>query len=306
MRAVFGRKGRDTRDRRGARERTGGAPSPLSGSREGGVSCCQRIGKEFFMNPFQVEDATGKSIDLMATFSPRPTWVSTFLKFILFASALATMITGIVMSDPAWFYFATFKHWAFIVTTLYFLMSLVHTMDRPEIASNRYIPFLTRVTWTLYVIAAPSQLLSCILYWALEFDDINDLEFDVVMVNGVFAVLLFWEGWTLNSVPIRLNHIWWFAFFIVCFFGWTLIHAKFEIGNPTNPYGDDLYFFLPWDDEPDQAAIVFGFTMVVVVPICFHTIWLFSLATSRRFQKQKDVRERLVEASESEDESTVF
>lgn len=230
---------------------------------------------------FTIKEATGKYIDVPESFAPRPKWWMVVFKLVIFVAVAYMMVGEVIKTSPKSFFFATFDHWALTVTTMYLFMSLAGNITRkassdPDFASGKYLPNLWhKITWVLFEIAAPSQLLATIAFWAFEYEGV-DPEI-MLMVHGIVLVLLLTEGLGVNRVPVRINHQWFLLSFIYAFLLWALIHSYSQIGNPSKVGEISLYSFLQWNVTPVQALLSTIFILFVVAPLAYWLVWCLSL-----------------------------
>lgn len=251
-------------------------------------------------NLFTIKETTGKYVDIPASFAPRPKWWMVLFKFVIFVVVAYMLVGEIIKTSPKAFFFATFDHWALTVTTMYLFMSLVGNITRkassdPDFASGKYLPTMWhKITWVLFEIAAPSQLLATIAFWAFEYEGV-DPEI-MLMVHGIVLVLLLMEGLGVNRIPVRINHQWFFLAFIYAFLLWTLIHSYTQIGNPAKFGEISLYSFLQWNVTPVQAVLSTILILIVIAPLAYFFIWGLSLFSfpwkftgrHRRYLSQED------------------
>ena len=230
---------------------------------------------------FTIKEANGKYIDIPESFAPRPKWWMVLFKFVIFVAVAYMMLGEVFKTSPKSFFFATFDHWALMVTIVYLFMSLVGQISRktssdPDFASGKYLPNMWhKVTWILFEIAAPSQLLATIAFWAFEYDGV-DPEI-MLMVHGIVLVLLLSEGLGVNRIPVRINHQWFFLSFIYAFLLWALVHSYTQIGNPVKQGEISLYPFLQWNVTPVQALLSTIVILFVIAPLAYWLVWCLSL-----------------------------
>jgi hypothetical protein len=298
---LFGR-----RRAKDARDTKLGGKAHLLPPRE--LNVCSRYCAEFCMPPYQMEEADGRLIDLHASFAPKPSWISAFIKFILFAAATAIMTDGLLDTTPTMFFFAYITNWSLTVTLLYFFCSLLVTLYPPFITGTTNLPFLIKLTWMLFSVAAPAELTVTVLYWGLEFSgDLTEITYRGFMVHGVFMILLFWEGFSVNRIPVRISQQWLFFLYMALYLGWTLLHAYYLeiIGDPTSTDDDVIYTNLTWIENPAETGIVAAIALFFAVPLAFVIVWLLSLFSfpcsfngrNRKYLDRKEARETLVVAA---------
>lgn len=265
---------------------------------------------------FTIREVTGKYIDVQASFTPKPKWWITVLKFVIFAWIAFIAIDDFLRMKPKSFYLATFDHWATVVTIFYLFSSFLANALRPpsntlDFATERNLPGLWhKMIWALFSIAAPSQILSSLAFWIFDYSG-EDLEGNLV-VHGSVVILLLVEGLCLNRIPLRINHQWFFFAFVYAFLLWTLIHSYLNIGNPVKDRGEHaLYPFLVWNDAPFITTIYVLFILLLVVPLIYWVVWMMSLFSfpwkfqgkNRRYLSQEESKtmESYVEMDSDQD-----
>lgn len=267
------------------------------------LNVCSRYCAEFAMYPYRVEEVDGRLIDLDASFAPRPEWSSTFIKFFLFAAVAAIMIDELLDTTPTMLYFAYITNWSLTVTLLYFFFSLLVTLYPPFITGTSNPPFLIKLTWMLFSVAAPAQLTVTVLYWGLEFSrDFSAITYRDIMVHGVFMILLFWEGFSVNRIPVRISQQWLYFLYITLYLSWTLLYAYF--GDPTSADDDVINAILSCIEDPVGREIAVASALFFAVPLAFVIVWLLSLfsypcsfnATNRKYLDREEAKETLIVA----------
>ena len=251
---------------------------------------------------FTIRDAkSGKYLDIPRSFAPKPKWWMVVCKLVIFAWVAYVFVGEVYKTYPTGFYLATFDHWALTVTMIYLWFSfLCNALRKPsqslDFPSNRYIPTLWhKITWTLFAIAAPSELFATLAFWIFEFQG-RDVGDNLIVHLSIFVLLLL-EGLFLNRTPVRINHHWFFFGFIYAFLFWSLIHSYTFIGNPTKERGmNSLYPFLNWESAPITTALNVVVILFIIAPIVYWIVWMLALfsfpcsfkGNNRRYLSQEE------------------
>lgn len=160
-----------------------------------------------------------------------------------------------------------------------------------------------KITWYLYNLVAHNTILVTLLYWALDYDSSSTtVTFNVMAPHGATAIVTMMEGFLVNRIPIRFYH--WLGAVVpyqIAYLVWTILHMKFDIGNPhkydvdeeTND--DTLYDVVDWKDDALGTAITFVIVVLVVGPILQLLLFTLSLylpfcRNSRRYEQTKQER----------------
>lgn len=281
-----------------------------------GFACCSAIGREFRSPMFDLaerrrrDDAPSNDgddsaavlsssndpseeeaiMDVVRTFSPRPRAAYIFAKVFIAAWIVSIMASSITKATHSSFWMAYLTHWGLVVTAAYALMSVFvaayFAMRPPE---NPGAPeggklLLVKITWALFAIALPGEIVITILFWVLEFD--GTVRYVSVMVHGGALVLVAIDGFLLSRIPLRMKQFFLYESFSVIYILWSVIHAYSGIGNPYNDgvdkTDDAIYDSLAWKNNVANAAILSVGVVFVFNPIVF----LFCRAVSRMFPRR--------------------
>ena len=122
----------------------------------------ERIKKEFKLSLFSEEDANGKEIDLLETFSPSPIGLVIGAKVMLLAVSTFNFVTSILNyndSKEMWPMFLT--KWGFMLGYSYLLSSTVTVIAPLK---------LMKLTWGLFAASINIQMFITINFWVLVYD----------------------------------------------------------------------------------------------------------------------------------------
>jgi len=231
---------------------------------------------------FSIRDYNGKDIDVAASFGPKPKWWAVLVKLVIFLCVGYLAYGELWKTEPTAFFFATFGNWVLVVSFLYLFFSLVGNIKRRDpdddvkVASPKNLPALWhKITWILFEIAAPAQALATLSFWIFDFDG-GYLE-GKLLVHGLVPFLVLLEGFSLNRVPVRINHQWFFLAFIYLFSLWSLIHSYTNIGNPMKVNDISLHPLLQWNVTPINAALSTILILFLIAPVTYWFVWMISL-----------------------------
>lgn len=246
---------------------------------------------------FTIRDRNGKYLDIPRSLAPEPKiWMMLF-KLVILAWVAYLFSEEWSTTHPTRFFFATFDHWALTCTLLYLWCSFccnafsrfhkhapadndtaTTTPTTTSINPRRHLPTkLHKITWFLFDVAAPSQILASLGFWLFQFEHGKNLEDDLV-VHGTVLLLVLVEGLVINRVPVRVNHQWFFFGLVYTFLLWSLIHSYTSMGNPMAKYGtDDLYPFLRWLRHPFWTTLWVLIIFFIITPLVYLFVWALSL-----------------------------
>lgn len=244
--------------------------------------CCGRLRAETKHRAFDPKEAIlGQVINGPASFAPNGRW-PLLAKTLLFGWTTSVMVDGLLDYDPVSFYPAYLTNVSLIITVIYFFSSWLNTVQSTLSSSsldNTSVTFWHNISWALYALAAPAEIIVTAGYWGMEWDgSMAVIGYRNIMVHGGVLLLVLFEGSFVNRIPLRLRHFAFLVFYLIGYFVWTLIHSVLEIGNPTTPEDDDsLYAVLQWKTDPLSTAKIAAIFMFVLAPIAFGTVYGLSL-----------------------------
>lgn len=255
------------------------------------VSCWGRFVGELRRPMFGVMEVDGTEIDVQASFAPKPTWRTVFIKFVLLAWTLSIVVTDLQEygSVYAKYYLIYLTNWCHVSTILYIAVSLMISvcpgMAQQPVSSNDARPnFLLRMNWGLFSVVATIQMSVALLFWMLEYDVDNGVipAYSSLMKHGIFMVLVLAEGLILNATPIRARQLFLSMTFTSLYFIWSLLHSFLGVGNPlrqdNNDTTDDdaIYEAINWKKRPESTAMIAAITALLIVPVLFLMLWMWS------------------------------
>lgn len=279
------------------------------------MGCGERINTELRHPPFSAEEpvTNGAVLHGPNTFGPNGRWFL-FTKTVLVIWTITVMVDGILSTPssskndgsiaiPHVFYWAYLTHWTLTMSLFYLVTSWYHTLhsttssnlslqiQRPfghdSANDTKSLTWFHKLTWMLFVIAAPGEIVVALGYWGLEWDGTAEsaLVYSNVMVHGVIVAVVLVDGFVLNRIPLRLTHAMFLLLYLSAYLVWTVVYETLDIDNPWttdddgNMYDDHLYRALQWQDDLLGTMIAAAQLLFVAVPVAFTVVWGLSLYT---------------------------
>ena len=240
-----------------------------------------------------VDSTKAPNIDVARTFSPNSRY---FLggKVIILIWALATFDQSIDQSDHPSFWLAYLTHWGLLFSVAYFVASVSTAISiSREPPMNNELGLLAKITWALFAIAFPGELIITILYWTLEFD--GDVGYVSIMVHAGLFILLFIDGTLLSRIPLRMKQFVFFEIFSLSWVIWSIIHALASVGNPYKDDGtqddDAIYASVRWRENTQGSVILVLLVLFVANPIAWVVCWALSRLPKMRLVNDESFKE---------------
>lgn len=239
------------------------------------------------IDPFVIKEVDGKFLDIRESLTPRPKWWIVPAKFLGIGWSVIVLLDNILDTFPRSFYLATFDHWTMVLTVLYLCSSFLQNAVRPsskkkDLPSEEEEAFLPnmwhKINWSLFATVAPAQLLTGLFFWAFTYKRGDELG-PPFAAHASIPLLVLFEGLCVNRTPLRVNHQWFFCFFVYTFLVWSLIHSYTKLGNPANVNENDknLYPFLKWNEAPFLTVLYSVICLFLVIPATYAVVWMLSL-----------------------------
>lgn len=234
----------------------------------------------------------------------------------------STLVFCIIDTANSWLWMGYLSNWALILSILSLLTSWTctawshtlckqpihditeHNMHDGDEANMQSSTTLTpscfvKITWILFTLAAVTEVLVTILFWALLRYNHNYI---TVMVHGIIAFLVLFDGLVVGRIPIRFKHSVFLFTEIVLFIIWALLHSFLQMGS--GPYrganDNPLYTVLDWRNNPVGSVILVILVVFVGCPLIYTFVWMLSVLgchcceTRRGFFLQLDGSRRFI------------
>jgi len=249
-------------------------------------------------NPlFDISEPGGMQIAVDKTFAPRPYWRSWLVRLSFLALSVESLGATLYHTPPwnRWFFMAYLTHWGLVASIAYQICAVICLL--PPIrrkalyqpCSEERCSLFVRTTWGLFSLAAPVELIICILYWGLDYSPGHPVHYYLVMNHGGIALLLMLDGFLLSSIPLQLKQLLFTIGFCIAYLTWTLIFAESNISNPNVSDSDDyIYDALEWNANAKVAEILATLCAFVLPPIVFAVFWLMSLSRRHLYDAAED------------------
>ena len=251
------------------------------------TACFARLRHELTNPLFDLSEPDGVQIDVDKTFAPRPYWSSWLTRLLFLAISVESLFATLHHTPPwnRWFFMAYLTHWGLVTAIAYQLcavLCLIPAIRRKALyqpRSGESCSLFVRITWGLFSLAAPVELIICILYWGLDYSPGHPVHYYLVMNHGGIALLLMVDGFLLSSFPLQLKQLVFTVVFCIAYLTWTIIFAKSDIPNPNVSESDDyIYNALEWNANVKVAEVLASLCAFVLPPIVFVIFWLMSLS----------------------------
>lgn len=255
------------------------------------MGCCQVLVDEWRLGMWSTIDVNGKTIDVVSTFRPRPPLLTGIIKLGFLVWSIHLLVVSLVeQPDPKAFWLAYLTHWGLMLTIFYQLLSFSR-MILP--IAQEPVDFLTRLGWGVFTTVANVEVIITILYWTLEYKG-GSVSYLNIMKHGILLLEVWFDGFVLNRIPIRMKQVLWVYLLAVTFLIWTGIHSASGIGNPYNsdndPATDDdaIYRSVNWKERPVTGIIMGIAVLFVLIPILIITTYFLSTLLGRRYIENPD------------------
>lgn len=256
------------------------------------VSCCYRLRSELkWSYPFfSLDECNGTDLHVEKTFAPTPVILTAFLRLFFLALTIVPIATSIwnYPEENRWIWMGFLTHWTAVVTTAYFLAMLLCTVIRSTLKQPRKgepASKFVRLTWALYSLAAPMNILVVLLYWTLDYEPGQTITFHTIMLHAGTAAAVLLDGNFVSRIPIRMKHMSLVFTVGLLFVVWTIANDYAGLGDGVWPgedadqanADDHLYSVLSWTTNPKKATIISVVVLFVVIPLMFLLCWSFSM-----------------------------
>ncbi len=257
---------------------------------------CNRLRSEWSLSLFSLKDTTGQVIDLKETFAYRR---FRFLYGVCKATAVAATLSMMMGSisrfsaDDKEFWLAHLPHWGLIMCFATNLFNLLIFLYFQAVSTNTIGGLnvnleagIVKVIWAISVVAINVALLSVVLYWMLDYYNLQTPEWIQYWFLVLYTTL---DVLGVNRIPIRLKQILFVILFELLYFLWLIIHAVADIGTPfsdEDPTTDDdaIYSAINWNKRPGIAALVMIGILLLLTPLLFSFLWFLSSLLQPRYR----------------------
>lgn len=250
---------------------------------------------------------TARLLDIEKTFSPSPRLPYIGAKLFLMTWVISVMALSIKNAIHQSFWLAFLTHWGLVLTSLYFIMSVVcavyFAMHPPENTGELKggVGLLVKTTWALFAIVLPAEVVITLLFWVLQFD--GTATYVDVMAHAVVMVLIAIDG-ILSRIPLRMKQLLIYEVFTALYVIWNVVHAYSGIGNPYVDDGsqddDAIYPSLKWKKNPGSSTILSVLVLFVVNPIVFMLCRAVLRLFPRRLYENSDKERKTHDGNDEE------
>ena len=247
---------------------------------------------------FDLTDASGNTIDIEETFTPKPKVPLLLVKLGLLVWCIQVIANDISRSpQPShWLIFLT--NWQSLLILGYLICSFVIMIpvvsaqvsidvvedDPKNYTEEQQIAILMiRIMWFYYSLSLNVGLIASIMFWILVYDGSLDNMYSEVMKHGGLFMMVFIDGMIINRIPLRLKQVIWTVTMGVSYWIWLVIHQFSGIGNPYRDDIDRIYEIVDFEETPLFSCILCFGLSVVVMPFLFAVLMTVSSFISPRY-----------------------
>lgn len=244
--------------------------------------CWGRFRAELGHPAFSAEEVSGHVLHGPRTFGPSGGLVIAG-KTVLMGWAISLLAMDMLKQDFQTLYFAYLTNATLLLSCLYLSLSWFLTVldtAMPSVHASVGITTLHKITWALYAVSAPAQIVLATAYWGMEWDgSLNPvMDYRNLMIHGGVLFILLLEGQAINRVPLRLRHFGVFFAYMLAYLTWTIVHAfMLQWGDPNSEDDDAIYNLLHWTTDPTQTAEQAAIFLLVLAPLSFMMVYGMSL-----------------------------
>ena len=194
-------------------------------------------------------------------------------KAILLLLTILTLIWGWVITKTPSFFLAYWSHWILIYSALYQGLSLGLSLSQ-QMPSE----WIMKLTWFVYSTAATHQITLVLIFWLMKFYDVDYFSFSYMMTHGGVMVTSLYQGFCIDSIPIRLKHYPAIASIAFLYVLWSIFHGLVLVHNPDSEELDGgVYHAVVWTDNIIGTLMLFFGIIFIVGPIAFSITWIMSI-----------------------------
>lgn len=230
------------------------------------------------------ERVNQRELDIPESFAPFS--IFAFLwKCILAGTCVGTLTYKFLESDDPEYVMAFLTQWAALASVLYSIMSVINTIfaARTPQPHAETVGFRIRLTWVLFELAVHLGACATLLFWVFLFNKNEHLEYLALALHGGLFLLVMFDGFYVNRIPLRWMHYFGIILPIEVLYGlWTYIHYVADIGNPGITDGkdgsDDALYpnVADWGDNWEKTLIYVLIIVLAVGPLLFCLLWCVS------------------------------
>ena len=237
--------------------------------------CSGRFREEWSLGSFSLDEVDGRTVDESATFQPKPRIAWICFKAFAFLWSISVLFAHLRKYDVVSFYLAYSSHWAFVLTIIYQLLSLLAACLP---TGKRSTAWISRAVMCLGPTVAGMELIVTFIFWTTDrqFEpEVGQTLYNNLTLHGIFLSMVLLDLLVVNRSPVRPKHILGMYLYTTLYMIWMILHAALKVGNPrTN--GEDIYDNVSWANKPVITVVFFLVNYLVLVPLAFAFIFVLS------------------------------
>jgi len=252
------------------------------------ASCWDRFKAE--INPFQswflkTHPAHDRPLDIKTAFAPegiQPLFFKVSCGGFVWATAIFSLVRD---REDRGFWFAYMSHWMLLTGSVYFMMSVYHTLFGASQPYKRVSSPVLKFTWLLFSFTSHFGFLTGLFFWLFVFEKgVTSLNWETICTHTITPFTIFFDGTNVNRIPLRWQH--YIGFVIpmeILYVFWTWIQNDVaEIENPNLPanateaHDDAIYEAYNWKEKGTDPLIFTAVGIFCIGPCIWFLEWMFS------------------------------
>jgi len=233
-----------------------------------------------------LREPSGQYIDVADSFAPASNRfhhiIIVRVVFLVWSIASLALSISKEEDEDRFLYLGYLTHQGLIFSIAYQMSVCVLTLQRESLKQpnpdfQEGLSTSLKITWFLYALCVPTEIVITLLYWVLVYDGQGNIYYVTVFTHGILVFLILIDGNFVARIPLRLKQIVFVVIYGILYIVWTFIHSVSGIGNGSWD-GEGLYEgVLNWKDKPEKTVIVSAIICLVVIPVIYMLAWLLSL-----------------------------
>jgi len=232
-----------------------------------------------------LREPSGQYIDVADSFAPASNRfhhiIIVRVVFLVWSIASLALSISKEEDEDRFLYLGYLTHQGLIFSIAYQMSVCVLTLQRESLKQpnpdfQEGLSTSLKITWFLYALCVPTEIVITLLYWVLVYDGQGNIYYVTVFTHGILVFLILIDGNFVARIPLRLKQIVFVVIYGILYIVWTFIHSVSGIGNGSKD-GEGIYDVLNWKDKPEKTAIVSAIICFVVIPVIYMLAWLLCL-----------------------------
>jgi len=174
------------------------------------------------------------------------------------------------------------SNWMLLTGSVYFLMSIYHTLFGAPQPYKRVSSPVIKFTWLLFSFVSHFGFLVALFFWIFVFEKgVTHLDWEIMCTHTITPLTIFFDGTNVNRIPLRWQHYIGFVIPVeLLYVLWTWIQNDVaEIDNPNLPAeatDDAIYGAYNWKEKGLDPLVFTVIGIFGIGPFIWFLEWMFS------------------------------